>query len=94
MYTKDVLCGSPECEKPAAYKCAAPWTYGNFAELKSYGLACEDHFGHLFREARRRWGLHLVSSDETVGDVGLYRFERGKHDKQLERLVDLEKDVK
>ncbi len=94
MYTRDVLCGMPECEKHAAFKIAAPWSHGNFAELKSYGLACEDHFGPVFRDARRRWGLHLTSPEETIGEVGLYRFEAGRHDRQLERLDDLEKDIR
>ena len=94
MYTRDVPCGAPECEKLATHKIAAPWSYGKFAELKSYGLACEDHVGTAFREGRKRWGLHLVSPEETVGDVGIYRFEPGKHDRQMERLVDLEKNVR
>jgi hypothetical protein len=94
MYKRDVLCGSPECEKLAAYKIAAPWSYGKFAELKSYGLACEDHFGAAFRDARRRWSLHLTSPEETIGEVGLYRFEAGRHDRQLERLDSLEKDIR
>jgi hypothetical protein len=93
MYTKDVNCSKPHCGKPAAYKIAAPWNYGRFAELKCYGLACADHFGDAFREAQRRSKLHSPSSDEVVGEIGIYRFEKGKHDKQLERLGGLEKNL-
>src|SRR4051794_22113251 len=45
MYTNEVRCSKPKCGKPAAYKIAAPWSYGQFSELKSYGLACSEHFG-------------------------------------------------
>jgi hypothetical protein len=90
MYSRDVRCGTKGCTHHAAYKIASPWTYGHFKELKSYGLACSDHFGDAFREAQRRRKLHELSVDETVGEIGLYRFEKGKHDRQLERLGGLE----
>jgi hypothetical protein len=90
MYTRDVHCGTLECEKPATYKIASTWSYGKFAELKCYGLACSDHFGDAYRDAQRRSRLHEPSADESVGELGVYRFEKGKHDKQLERLGGLE----
>jgi hypothetical protein len=90
MYSRDVRCGTKGCTNPAAYKIASPWTYGNFKELKSYGLACADHFGDAFREAQRRSKLHAPSVEETVGEIGIYRFEKGKHDRQLERLGGLD----
>jgi hypothetical protein len=93
MYSKDVVCSKPQCGKPAEYKVASPWNYGRFAELKSYGLACSDHFGDTFREAQRRSQLHQPSPDEEVGEIGIYRFEKGKHDRQLERLGGLEKNL-
>jgi hypothetical protein len=92
MYTKDVLCGKAQCGKPAAYKIASPWSYGRFHELKSYGLACSEHFGDTFREAQHRCKLHPTSSDEVVGEIGIYRYEKGKHDKQLERLGGLDQE--
>jgi len=90
MYTRNVLCSKAECEKPAAYKVAAPWSYGRFEELKSYGLACSDHFGDVYREAQHRCKLHPASGEDRVGEIGIYRYEKGKHDKQLERLGGLE----
>jgi hypothetical protein len=93
MYSRDVVCGKRDCGKPAAYKIAAPWNYGRFAELKSYGLACPDHFGDAFRDAQRRSKLHAPSPEEAVGEIGIYRFEKGMHDKQLERLGGLEKNL-
>jgi hypothetical protein len=90
MYTREVVCSKPQCGKPAAYKIASPWSYGHFAELKSYGLACSEHFGDTYREAQRRSKLHAPSVEETVGEIGVYRYEKGKLDKELERLGGLE----
>jgi hypothetical protein len=90
MYTRDVVCSKPRCGKPASYKIASPWSYGQFSELKSYGLACSDHFGDAYRDAQARSKLHSPSDEETVGEIGLYRYEKGKRDKELERLGGLE----
>jgi hypothetical protein len=90
MYTRDVTCSKKGCGKHATYKIAAPWSYGHFAELKSYGLACADHFGDAYREAQRRSQLHEPSSEENVGEIGIYKYEKGKRDKQLERLGGLD----
>jgi hypothetical protein len=93
MYTQDVLCSQSQCDKPATYKIATPWSYGRFNELKSYGLACSDHYGDAYREAQRRFKLHPPSSEETVGEISIYRFEKGKHDRQLERLGGLDEQT-
>jgi hypothetical protein len=90
MYTRDVLCSHRSCGKPAAYKIASPWSYGKFNELKCYGLACSEHFGDAFRDAQRRSQLHQPSPDESVGEIGIYRYEKGKLDKQLDRLGGLD----
>jgi hypothetical protein len=86
MYTRDVLCTTPGCRKNPGYKIASPWNYGKFHELKCYGLACSDHFGDAFREAHRRHQLHPTSSEEAVGDISIYRWEKGVLDSKLERL--------
>jgi hypothetical protein len=90
MYTREVHCGRPQCGKPASYKIAAPWSAGRFNELKSYGLACADHYREAFRDAQRRSKLHQMSPEETVGEIGIYRYEKGKLDRQLERLGGIE----
>jgi hypothetical protein len=94
MYSRDVACNKAKCGKPAAYKIAAPWSHGSFNELKSYGLACSDHFGDAFREAQRRSKLHAPSVEETVGEIGIYNYEKGKRDKELERLGGLEASLR
>jgi hypothetical protein len=86
MYTRDVRCSRPGCGNHAAYKIASTWSYGKFNELKSYGLSCSEHFGDAFSEAQRRSRLHPTSSDEAVGDISIYRWEKGLLDSKLERL--------
>jgi hypothetical protein len=90
MYSKDVVCGRAQCGKTATYKIAAPWSAGRFNELKSYGLACSEHYNDVYREAQRRSKLHHMSPEESVGEIGVYRYEKGKLDRQLERLVGAE----
>ena len=51
-----LACRLPE---PAAYKIAARWSDGHLAELKTYGFACSEHLGAVFRESRAApAGLH------------------------------------
>src|SRR4051794_16840909 len=90
VYTREVLCDTPECERTAAYKIAAPWSTGSFSELRCYGLTCADHVADSLSSARRRAGGVRHSSEETVGEIGVYTYQRGKHDRQLERVKSLE----
>jgi hypothetical protein len=90
MYTREVTCGVPACGSPATHKVAAPWSAGAFSELKSYGLACAGHCGQVFRDAKRRAKLHPPSSEEVLGEIGIYGFAKGKRDRDLQRLKDLE----
>ena len=86
MYTKVAQCSVPECQEPATHKVAAPWTYGTFSELKTYGLACSDHPAPVLAGAQRRHKDYAVEPGETVEEIGVYRYERGKADSQLERI--------
>ncbi len=86
MYTREVVCVKPHCGKPATHKIASPWSYGKLVELKTYGLACDEHQAEVLGDARRRCKLHPPSPDEIVGEIGVYRYEKGKHGKDLERL--------
>lgn len=92
MYTREVHCGAPACENAAEYKIAAPWSTGKLSELKSYGLACEGHISSAFRDARRRAKIHAFSPEEKVGEIGIYAYERGKHDRELVRRKELESE--
>ena len=85
-----VRCMHPDCQEKAQYKIAALWSDGRFRELKSYGHACMEHFGELFREADERWIDTPRAPGETIESVGIYRFREGLRDALLERLWRLE----
>lgn len=89
-----VACSHPGCQEPAAYKIAAPWSDGSFSELKTYGHACADHLGAVFREAEQRRRAYKPSPGETVEEIGIYRYEQGKRDRQLQRLWGLEENYR
>jgi hypothetical protein len=83
-------CSYPRCPNSATYKIAAPWSYGAISELKTYALSCAEHFSTLFREAQERKILYPPSSDETVGEIGIYRCGPWHVDDRPRRLAGLE----
>jgi hypothetical protein len=83
MYTRRVPCGASGCGSDAEYKIAANWSAGRFNELKTYGLACEAHYAQAYRDALRRRKIHPPSAEEAQGEIGVYRYEKGKSDKSL-----------
>ncbi len=89
-----VHCNVPACGQPASYKIAAPWSDGAFIELKTYGYACSDHLGVVFREAEQRRETYVPLPSETVEEIGIYRYEQAKRDRQLQRLWGLEENYR
>lgn len=89
-----VECSAAECHEPATYKIAAPWSDGRFSELKTYGHACSDHLGTVFRDAEERRATYRPAPGETVEEIGIYRYEQGKRDRQLQRLWGLEENYR
>jgi hypothetical protein len=89
-----VLCSEPGCGEPATYKVAAPWSDGQFSELKTYGFACFDHLRDVLRSAETRWLDYEPVAGETVQDIGIYRYEPGKKDRDLERDYDIEETLR
>jgi hypothetical protein len=85
-YHRPVTCGTPGCDRPAEYKIAALWSAGRFSELKTYGLACGDHYAQTFRDALGRRKAHTPSAGESVGDVAVFRLERGQPDRSLQKV--------
>jgi hypothetical protein len=94
MYNHDLNCSHPYCSDSATYKVAARWSYGSFAELKTYGFACSDHLGEVFQEAENRHLDYTLLPDEVTEELAIYRFEPGKRDRQLHRLRDLEESYR
>ena len=89
-----VRCSLPACVEPAAYKIAAQWSDGSFSELKSYGFACSDHLGPVFREAEERRQAREVRPGEILEEIAIYKYEQGRRDRQLQRLWGLEENYR
>jgi hypothetical protein len=89
-YERVVSCSEPGCEEAAIYKIAAPWSDGRFKELKTYGFACAEHLQEVLRSAETRWLDYEPVKGESVHDVGVYHYERGKSDRELHRVEDVE----
>ena len=85
-----VVCYTPGCGKPAAYKVAASWSNGVTSELKTYGLACADCLPAWFRRAHVRRAACRLTAGEVLDVPGIFRVECGRRDQQLERVADLE----
>jgi hypothetical protein len=94
MPATQVKCSQCGCGEPAAYKIAAPWSDGSFAELKNYGYACHEHLGPVFRDAEQRRQAYHPTPGESIEDIGIYKYEQGKRDRQLQRLWGLEENYR
>lgn len=94
MSATRVKCSQDGCAELAAYKIAAPWSDGSFAELKNYGYACPEHLGSVFRLAEQRRQAYQPTPAETIEDIGIYKYEQGKRDRQLQRLWGLEENYR
>ncbi len=89
-----VRCSLSNCHEPAAYKIAAQWSNGSFTELKSYGYACSDHLGPVFRQAEDRREEYEPTEAETLEEIAIYKYEQGRRDRQLQRLWGLEENYR
>jgi hypothetical protein len=91
MQTERIVCCSiPGCGEPAEYKVAAPWRDDKFSGLKTYGFACSRHLESVLCHAEPRWLEYEAVAEETVEEIGIFRFEPGKGDRHLERDRELE----
>jgi hypothetical protein len=79
-------CSHEGCRRPARYKIAAPWSCGDLAELRNYGLACEEHSEELLDRAQSSRRQLVLDKGETLGEVGLYRLVPGLRDAELSRV--------
>ena len=93
-FERAVRCSEPDCGEPATFKVAAPWSDGRFSELKTYGFACSDHLKDVLRSAEARWLDYEPVPGEIVQEIGIYRYETGKSDRQLERDREVEERIR
>jgi hypothetical protein len=94
MPTTVVRCSLSPCGEPAAYKIAAQWSDGSFSELKTFGFACSNHLGPVFRDAEQRHEDYAPSPGETLEEIAIYKYEQGKRDRHLQRLWGLEENYR
>jgi hypothetical protein len=89
-----VRCCHAECREPAAYKIAARWSDGRSAELKTYGFACSEHVGAVFRDSEQRRREYTPSPGESIEEIAIYRYDPAKRDRLLQRLWGLEENYR
>jgi hypothetical protein len=75
----------------AVYKIAARWSDGITAELKTYGLCCQECLPRWFKESGVKQSQCRLAAGEVLAPPGIYRLRQGHRDKELERLEDLER---
>lgn len=89
-----VYCTNPGCSQRAEYKIASRWSDGVTAELKTYGLVCAQCLPQAFRESIRKQAECRRAPKEILEPPGIYRLAPGKGDLELERLFDLEDQLR
>lgn len=87
-FTYQPCCDTPGCGRPAIYKLAAEWSYGNVAELKNYGVTCEGCLDERLDEARTRRVAIRPAEGESLGPVAAYQLMPGVRDRELSKVRD------
>ena len=87
-----VICYAAACPNEAVYKIAGRWSDGLTEELKTYSLSCAQCLPRLFADAKNRRDRCRLAIGETLEIPGIYLLEHGARDRQLRRMVELEKD--
>ena len=88
-----IYCYTPGCGRLAVYKIAARWSDGVTEELKTYALSCEECLPDWYRRSREKQAACRLAKRETLEKPGIYRLERGRRDRGLERLLELEEQL-
>jgi hypothetical protein len=86
-----IYCSHTGCGQAATYKIAARWSDGVTEELKTYALCCATCLPDVFRQSRAKQTTCRRAAGEILEPPGIYQLNRGQRDRQLQRLVDLEK---
>jgi len=53
-----------------------------------------EHLGVVFRDSEQRREAYVTLPSETIEEIGIYRYEQGKRDRQLQRLWGLEENYR
>ncbi len=86
LFTYTPKCSTLGCGREGMFKVAAPWSYGNISELKSYGVCCEEHRSTLFARAKAENAGLPPADGEKFGPVSVYSIRPGARDSELSRL--------
>jgi hypothetical protein len=88
-----ICCHAKGCTHSAQYKIASRWSDGLTGELKTYSLCCETCLPAEFRASRAKQAACRVALGESLEPPGIYRITRGRRDRELERLLELEQQL-
>jgi hypothetical protein len=88
-----IVCYTPGCGQDAAYKIAARWSDGATEELKTYACSCETCLPQWYRQSCSRQKACRLTAGETLERPGIFKLQRGKRDREIGRLTDLEKSL-
>ena len=86
VFTYQPRCSAPGSKEPAVFKIAAPWSYGNMRELKTYSLCNEGRLEAELERAKAAAAKVLPSEGEVYGEVGVYQLTPGARDCDLARI--------
>ena len=89
-----LVCIRPGCDRPAVYKIAARWSDGVTQELKTYALCCAEDLPDFYRQSRAKQAACRLAAHEKLEPPGIYRVERGQRDRDLQRLPELEEQLR
>ncbi|MFL5339433.1 MAG: hypothetical protein ACJ8F7_04630 [Gemmataceae bacterium] len=85
-----IRCYSKDCGREALYKIASRWSDGVTSELKTYSLCCQECLPARFRDSLAKQAACRLAEGETLEAPGIYHVERGRRDRQLRRLQEVE----
>jgi hypothetical protein len=88
-----LYCYNRDCGQLARYKIAARWSDGVTGELKTYALSCPDCLAASFRRSREKQAACRLAPGETLEPPGIFDLARGKRDRELHRLPELEQQL-
>jgi hypothetical protein len=89
-----LLCYQPHCGRPAVYKIAARWSDGVTQELKTYALCCAECLLDCFARSCAKQAACRKAANEILEVPGIYLLHRGQRDRQLQRLSELEEQLR
>lgn len=89
-----IRCYQKRCPNVAIYKIAAQWSDGIIGELKTYGLVCARCLPEWYRRSVMKQASCRRAPHEQLDTPGIYRLDRNKRDAQLERLREMEAQLR